>query len=127
MSICMYYNTYILYTTIYQYYNRYSRIDTYIPMLLSLCRILYYSFFYFFILSLFSTSLFIRMKVIYRLLFCKGSAARKYGKHQSLIDRKLCMTLRNRRLRFPENFSDQLFALLSLCGGSYTLHIKGSR
>ena len=89
--------------------------------------VFYALFIYLFILSLFSTSLSIRMKVIYRLLFCKGSAARKYGKHQSLIDRKLCMTLRNRRLRFPENFSDQLFALLSLCGGSYTLHIKGSR
>ena len=89
--------------------------------------VFYALFIYLFILSLFSTSLSIRMKVIYRLLFCKGSAARKYGKHQSLIDRKLCMTLRNRRLRFPENFSDQLFALLSLCDGSYTLHIKGSR
>ena len=89
--------------------------------------VFYALFIYLFILSLFSTSLSIRMKVIYRLLFCKGSAARKYGKYQSLIDRKLCMTLRNRRLRFPENFSDQLFALLSLCGGSYTLHIKGSR
>ena len=89
--------------------------------------VFYALFIYLFILSLFSTSLSIRMKVIYRLLFCKSSAARKYGKYQSLIDRKLCMTLRNRRLRFPENFSDQLFALLSLCGGSYTLHIKGSR
>ena len=89
--------------------------------------VFYALFIYLFILSLFSTSLSIRMKVIYRLLFCKGSAARKHGKHQSLIDRKLCMTLRNQRLRFPENFSDQLFALLSLCGGSYTLHIKGSR
>ena len=89
--------------------------------------VFYALFIYLFILSLFSTSLSIRMKVIYRLLFCKGSAARKYGKYQSLIDRKLCMTLRNRRLRFPENFSDQLFALLSLCDGSYTLHIKGSR
>ena len=45
----------------------------------------------------------------------------------SPIDGKLFMTLRNHRLRFPENFAGQFFALDSLNTCDLTLHIKGSR
>ena len=45
----------------------------------------------------------------------------------SPIGRKLFMTLRNQRLRFPENFASQLFALCPLNACDLTLHIKGSR
>ena len=45
----------------------------------------------------------------------------------SPIGGKLFMTLRNQRLRFPENFTGQLFALGSLNAYDLTLHIKGSR
>ena len=43
------------------------------------------------------------------------------------IGGKLFMTLRNQRLRFPENFAGQFFALGSLNAHDFTLHIKGSR
>ena len=43
------------------------------------------------------------------------------------IGGKLFMTLRNHRLRFPENFAGQFFALGSLNTCDLTLHIKGSR
>ena len=45
----------------------------------------------------------------------------------SPIGAKLFMILRNQRLRFPENFSAQFFALDSLNTCDVTLHIKGSR
>ena len=68
------------------------------------------------VLSLFSTSLLSPPPVvILRLLFCKGSTGRKDGKHRSTIDSDFFMTLRNQRLRFPEKFTGQLSALLSLC------------
>ena len=68
------------------------------------------------ILSLLSTSLlFPPPVVILRLLFSKGSTGRKDGKHRSTIDSDFFMTLRNQRLRFPEKFTGQLSALLSLC------------
>ena len=43
------------------------------------------------------------------------------------IGEKLFMPLRNQRLRFPENFAGQFFALGSLNTCDVTLHIKGSR
>ena len=43
------------------------------------------------------------------------------------IGGKVFMTLRNHRLRFPENFTGQFFALGSLNTCDLTLHIKGSR
>ena len=43
------------------------------------------------------------------------------------IGGKLFMTLRNQRLRFPENFAGQFFALCPLNACDLTLHIKGSR
>ena len=106
-TVCIVSNTYVLYMYYSIYCNMY--IQQYMGYtLLFLCL--------FSILSLFSTSLLSPPPVvILRLLLCKGSTGRKDGKHRSTIDNDFFMTLRNQRLRFPEKFTGQLSALLSLC------------
>ena len=77
---------------------------------------------------LISTSLFIRLLSSVDFYSAKVSqAGNTANTGTSPIDGKLFMTLRNQRLRFPENFAGQFFALDSLNTCDLTLHIKGSR
>ena len=77
---------------------------------------------------LISTSLFIRLLSSVDFYSAKVSqAGNTANTGTSPIDGKLFMTLRNQRLRFPENFASQFFALDSLNTCNLTLHIKGSR
>ena len=77
---------------------------------------------------LISTSLFIRLLSSVDFYSAKVSQAGNTANTGiSPIGGKLFMTLRNQRLRFPENFAGQLFALCPLNACDLTLHIKGSR
>ena len=77
---------------------------------------------------LISTSLFVRLRSSIDFYSAKVSQAGNTANTGMLpIGGKLFMTLRNHRLRFPENFAGQFFALGSLNTCELTLHIKGSR
>ena len=77
---------------------------------------------------LISTSLFVRLLSSVDFYSAKVSqAGNTANTGTSPIDGKLFMTLRNHRLRFPENFAGQFFALCPLNACDFTLHIKGSR
>ena len=77
---------------------------------------------------LISTSLFVRLLSSIDFYSAKVSQAGNTANTGMLpIGGKLFMTLRNHRLRFPENFAGQFFALGSLNTCELTLHIKGSR
>ena len=77
---------------------------------------------------LISTSLFVRLRSSIDFYSAKVSQAGNTANTGMLpIGGKLFMTLRNHRLRFPENFAGQFFALGSLKACDLTLHIKGSR
>ena len=84
----------LLYITICIECNTYSClfVNMYIPFIQE--TILTFSL-SIFILSLFSTSLLISVCSHLSTFRCKGSTARKHGKHQSLIDNKFFKTLRN--------------------------------
>ena len=86
ITICIERNTYIIYTYSYLFVNMYIPFiqETILTFSLSI-----------FILSLFSTSLLISVCSHLSTFRCKGSTARKHGKHQSLIDNKFFKTLRN--------------------------------
>ena len=75
-----------------------------------------------------STSLFVRLQSSIDFYSAKVSQAGNTANTGMLpIGGKVFMTLRNHRLRFPENFTSQFFALGSLNTCELTLHIKGSR
>ena len=77
---------------------------------------------------LISTSLSVRLRSSIDFYSAKVSQAGNTANTGMLpIGGKLFMTLRNQRLRFPENFAGQFFALGSLNAHDFTLHIKGSR
>ena len=77
---------------------------------------------------LISTSLFVRLRSSIDFYSAKVSQAGNTANTGMLpIGGKLFMTLRNQRLRFPENFAGQFFALCPLNACDVTLHIKGSR
>ena len=97
--------------------------------LLQLMGILFYIFLSIFPFPfLISTSLFVRLRSSIDFYSAKVSQARNTANTGMLpIGGKLFMTLRNQRLRFPENFAGQFFALGSLNAHDFTLHIKGSR
>ena len=84
----------LLYITICIECNTYSClfVNMYIPFIQE--TILTFSL-SIFILSLFSTSLLFFACSHLSTFRCKGSTARKHGKHQSLIDNKFFKTLRN--------------------------------
>ena len=86
ITICIERNTYIIYTYSCLFVNMYIPFiqETILTFSLSI-----------FILSLFSTSLLISVCSHLSTFRCKGSTARKHGKHQSLIDNKFFKTLRN--------------------------------
>ena len=118
ITICIERNTYIIYTYSYLFVNMYIPFiqETILTFSLSI-----------FILSLFSTSLLISVCSHLSTFRCKGSTARKHGKHQSLIDNKFFKTLRNQiDCGFLKNLSINYLPYFPF-SSTLTLHIKGSR
>ena len=114
ITICIERNTYIIYT--YSYLS----VNMYIPFIQE--TILTFSL-SIFILSLFSTSLLISVCSHLSTFRCKGSTARKHGKHQSLIDNKFFKTLRNQiDCGFLKNLSINYLPYFPFCQYSYLAH-----
>ena len=115
----------LLYITICIECNTYIRIlvysvNMYIPFIQE--TILTFSL-SIFILSLFSTSLLISVCSHLSTFRCKGSTARKHGKHQSLIDNKFFKTLRNQiDCGFLKNLSINYLPYFPFSQYSYLAH-----
>ena len=114
ITICIECNTYIIYTYSCLFVNMYIPFiqETILTFSLSI-----------FILSLFSTSLLISVCSHLSTFRCKGSTARKHGKHQSLIDNKFFKTLRNQiDCGFLKNLSINYLPYFPFCQYSYLAH-----
>ena len=114
ITICIERNMYIIYTYSYLFVNMYIPFiqETILTFSLSI-----------FILSLFSTSLLISVCSHLSTFRCKGSTARKHGKHQSLIDNKFFKTLRNQiDCGFLKNLSINYLPYFPFCQYSYLAH-----
>ncbi len=114
ITICIERNTYIIYTYSYLFVNMYIPFiqETILTFSLSI-----------FILSLFSTSLLISVCSHLSTFRCKGSTARKHGKHQSLIDNKFFKTLRNQiDCGFLKNLSINYLPYFPFSQYSYLAH-----
>ena len=92
-----------------------------IPTVLSL---LYFSFYLnFHFVSVLDHSLFFFVCSHLSTFRCKGSTARKHGKHQSLIDNKFFKTLRNQiDYGFLKNLSINYLPYFPFCQYSYLAH-----
>ena len=114
ITICIESNTYIIYTYSCLFVNMYIPFtqETILTFSLSI-----------FILSLFSTSLIFFVCSHLSTFRCKGSTARKHGKHQSLIDNKFFKTLRNQiDYGFLKNLSINYLPYFPFCQYSYLAH-----
>ena len=114
ITICIECNTYIIYTYSCLFVNMYIPFiqETILTFSLSI-----------FILSLFSTSLLISVCSHLSTFRCKGSTARKHGKHQSLIDNKFFKTLRNQiDCGFLKNLSINYLPYFPFSQYSYLAH-----
>ena len=114
ITICIECNTYIIYTCSCLFVNMYIPFiqETILTFSLSI-----------FILSLFSTSLLISVCSHLSTFRCKGSTARKHGKHQSLIDNKFFKTLRNQiDCGFLKNLSINYLPYFPFSQYSYLAH-----
>ena len=114
ITICIESNTYIIYTYSCLFVNMYIPFiqETILTFSLSI-----------FILSLFSTSLLISVCSHLSTFRCKGSTARKHGKHQSLIDNKFFKTLRNQiDCGFLKNLSINYLPYFPFSQYSYLAH-----
>ena len=114
ITICIERNTYIIYTYSYLFVNMYIPFiqETILTFSLSI-----------FILSLFSTSLLISVCSHLSTFRCKGSTARKHGKHQSLIDNKFFKTLRTQiDCGFLKNLSINYLPYFPFSQYSYLAH-----
>jgi len=114
ITICIERNTYIIYTYSCLFVNMYIPFiqETILTFSLSI-----------FILSLFSTSLIFFVCSHLSTFRCKGSTARKHGKHQSLIDNKFFKTLRNQiDYGFLKNLSINYLPYFPFCQYSYLAH-----
>ena len=112
----------LLYITICIECNTYSClfVNMYIPFIQE--TILTFSL-SIFILSLFSTSLLISVCSHLSTFRCKGSTARKHGKHQSPIDNKFFKTLRNQiDCGFLKNLSINYLPYFPFSQYSYLAH-----
>ena len=112
----------LLYITICIECNTYSClfVNMYIPFIQE--TILTFSL-SIFILSLFSTSLLFSVCSHLSTFRCKGSTARKHGKHQSLIDNKFFKTLRNQiDCGFLKNLSINYLPYFPFSQYSYLAH-----
>ena len=86
-TICIECNMYIIYTYSYLFVNMYISFNQE--------TLLYFDLVYFHFVSVFDHSLLFFVCSHLSTFRCKGSTARKHGKHQSLIDNKFFKTLRN--------------------------------
>ena len=125
------YHSYIL-ITVYTYWriynNTYIRMKNNISVWLTFGVYFTLTFIYLFISVSGFDLTFHPLVVIFDFYSAKVSQAGNTANTGMLpIGGKLFMTLRNQRLRFPENFAGQFFALGSLNAHDFTLHIKGSR
>ena len=114
ITICIECNTYIIYTYSCLFVNMYIPFiqETILTFSLSI-----------FILSLFSTSLLFSVCSHLSTFRCKGSTARKHGKHQSLIDNKFFKTLRNQiDCGFLKNLSINYLPYFPFSQYSYLAH-----
>ena len=112
ITICIERNTYIIYTYSCLFVNMYIPFIQETILTLSI-----------FILSLFSTSLLISVCSHLSTFRCKGSTARKHGKHQSLIDNKFFKTLRNQiDCGFLKNLSINYLPYFPFSQYSYLAH-----
>ena len=114
ITICIECNTYIIYTYSCLFVNMYIPFiqETILTFSLSI-----------FILSLFSTSLLISVCSHLSTFRCKGSTARKHGKHQSPIDNKFFKTLRNQiDCGFLKNLSINYLPYFPFSQYSYLAH-----
>ena len=114
ITICIERNTYIIYTYSCLFVNMYIPFiqETILTFSLSI-----------FILSLFSTSLLISVCSHLSTFRCKGSTARKHGKHQSPIDNKFFKTLRNQiDCGFLKNLSINYLPYFPFSQYSYLAH-----
>ena len=114
ITICIERNTYIIYTYSCLFVNMYIPFiqETILTFSLSI-----------FILSLFSTSLLISVCSHLSTFRCKGSTARKHGKHQSLIDNKFFKTFRNQiDCGFLKNLSINYLPYFPFSQYSYLAH-----
>ena len=114
ITICIESNTYIIYTYSCLFVNMYIPFtqETILTFSLSI-----------FILSLFSTSLIFFVCSHLSTFRCKGSTARKHGKHQSLIDNKFFKTLRNQiDYGFLKNLSINYLPYFPFSQYSYLAH-----
>ena len=114
ITICIERNTYIIYTYSYLFVNMYIPFiqETILTFSLSI-----------FILSLFSTSLLISVCSHLSTFRCKGSTARKHGKHRSPIDNKFFKTLRNQiDCGFLKNLSINYLPYFPFSQYSYLAH-----
>ena len=114
ITICIECNTYIIYTCSCLFVNMYIPFiqETILTFSLSI-----------FILSLFSTSLLIPASSHLSTFRCKGSTARKHGKHQSLIDNKFFKILRNQiDCGFLKNLSINYLPYFPFSQYSYLAH-----
>ena len=114
ITICIESNTYIIYTYSCLFVNMYIPFiqETILTFSLSI-----------FILSLFSTSLLISVCSHLSTFRCKGSTARKHGKHQSPIDNKFFKTLRNQiDCGFLKNLSINYLPYFPFSQYSYLAH-----
>ena len=114
ITICIERNMYIIYTYSCLFVNMYIPFiqETILTFSLSI-----------FILSLFSTSLLIFVCSHLSTFRCKGSTARKHGKHQSPIDNKFFKTLRNQiDCGFLKNLSINYLPYFPFSQYSYLAH-----
>ena len=114
ITICIESNTYIIYTYSCLFVNMYIPFtqETILTFSLSI-----------FILSLFSTSLIFFVCSHLSTFRCKGSTARKHGKHQSPIDNKFFKTLRNQiDCGFLKNLSINYLPYFPFSQYSYLAH-----
>ena len=114
ITICIESNTYIIYTYSCLFVNMYIPFTQETILTFSLSIL---------ILSLFSTSLIFFVCSHLSTFRCKGSTARKHGKHQSLIDNKFFKTLRNQiDYGFLKNLSINYLPYFPFCQYSYLAH-----
>ena len=114
-TICIECNMYIIYTYSYLFVNMYISFNQE--------TLLYFDLVYFHFVSVFDHSLLFFVCSHLSTFRCKGSTARKHGKHQSLIDNKFFKTLRNQiDCGFLKNLSINYLPYFPFSQYSYLAH-----
>ena len=114
-TICIECNMYIIYTYSYLFVNMYISFNQE--------TLLYFDLVYFHFVSVLDHSLLFFVCSRLSTFRCKGSTARKHGKHQSLIDNKFFKTLRNQiDCGFLKNLSINYLPYFPFSQYSYLAH-----